>query len=149
MPPSSLRTLGRVPPNSIKAPRTRLTLRAQAAPAAAPAAPAAPVAAAQPSTSRCPFAKAASFFAAANPHAATARPGASPVGVVGGPDAATPHLWLEAGVSGQNFPGRLVSGLRKLDLGEFLLQKPEEMEHELGLKRRCARGARVCAYLLV
>ena len=79
----------------------------------------------------------AASFMATSPR--TASSATSPLGRAGGAEAATPHLWLAAGVSGQDVPGRLVPGLRKLnDLDEFVVQLPHEMPHELGLKKRWA-----------
>ena len=82
---------------------------------------------------RCPFSQAASFFRAAPPPSATPGstlhasplPAASltPLGRAGGAEAAHPSLWLAAGQSGQDVPGRLTPGLRKLaDLDEFLIE---------------------------
>jgi hypothetical protein len=84
--------------------------------------------------SKCPFAMATSFMATS---ARTASSVTSPLGQAGGAEAATPHLWLAAGVSGQDVPGRLVPGLRKLNnLDEFFVELAHEMPHELGLKKK-------------
>ncbi|KAG1654887.1 hypothetical protein FOA52_006531 [Chlamydomonas sp. UWO 241] len=60
----------------------------------------------------------------------------TPLGAAGG-EWATPHLWLEHGVSGQPNPGRLVAGLHQLvDLDEFMIAIEEEMPGELAAKAR-------------
>ena len=71
--------------------------------ASAPTAPAA-------RTSKCPF----SGLAALLPHQTVPAP-PTPVGKAGGPQNSNPHLWLAAGIAGQNVPNRLVAGIRKLD----------------------------------
>lgn len=98
------------------------------------------------SQSKCPFAGATTFMNIVSAEGIHAQPllpnshspaSTTPLGQAGGAGFATAHLWLSAGVSGQHLPGRLVSGLRKLsELDEFLIELPDEMHHELGLKQR-------------
>lgn len=103
----------------------------------ATAAPPAPVADAATPLSKCPFAKVATLF---TPVKSAPAPG-TPVGLPGMSPAENaadlnPHSWLSARQPGQDRPGRLVSGMKKLDLNEWLLENPEEMPFELGLKKR-------------
>ncbi len=76
--------------------------------------------------SKCPIAQASSFFANAS---------TSILGRVGPPNA-NAHTFLAGGLSGQDVPGRLVSGLRPLrDVqGEFIVVTDDTYAHELTLK---------------
>jgi len=87
---------------------------------------------------RCPFAGVNSFLAAKDGRSMDRYGGhVSPISMAGGSEWATPHTWLEAGVSGQPTPGRLVAGLRQLhDLDEFIIAVPAEMPGELAAKAR-------------
>ena len=69
-------------------------------------------------------------------------PKLSPLGelsVFAPPPAGPPsaHLWLQAGFSGQDNPGRLVSGIRRLThVEEWMPQTADTQKEELLLKRR-------------
>lgn len=78
--------------------------------------------------SKCPVAQASSFFANAT----------SSILGRAGPSNANAHTWLEGGLSGQDVPGRLVSGLRPLhDIqGEFIVVTDTTYVDELTLKAK-------------
>lgn len=90
--------------------------------------------------SKCPFAGLADLL----PHKAVPAP-PSPVTKAGGPQFATPHLWLAAGVSGQNVPGKLVPGIKKLD-PKVSLSQPAALT--VKIKSACARVVWECCALL-
>lgn len=124
-------------------PRSRPHARAEWASAGASAdvAPVTPaIAVAAPA--RCAFSLAAEFMLA-EPRP----PKLSPLGersVFAPPPAPPPsaHLWLAAGFPGQDRPGRLVSGLRRLTHAEeFLNVDPSLFSSELALKRAALADA--------
>ena len=110
--------------------RSRLAVRAHAGAKADSSSPSS-------APSKCPFAQLPSFMLN-EPRP----PKLSPLGeaVVFAPEPSPPmsaHLWLEAGVSGQDVPGRLTSGLRPLRyVEEWMPQDMANHASELAMKKR-------------